>query len=51
MLIEEHMGPVKIASSVYRNWSPGVSKAKNNFLNMVVEAETSSAHRACWEEH
>jgi len=39
MLIEEHMGPVKIASSVYET-EPWGFQSKNNFLNMVVEAET-----------
>ncbi|MCJ7449210.1 MAG: 2-amino-4-hydroxy-6-hydroxymethyldihydropteridine diphosphokinase [Bacteroidales bacterium] len=38
-LIEEHIGPVKLISSVYET-EPWGFQSENDFLNMVVEVET-----------
>ncbi len=39
-LMEEHIGPVKHASSVYET-EPWGFQSENYFLNMVIEVETS----------
>jgi 2-amino-4-hydroxy-6-hydroxymethyldihydropteridine diphosphokinase len=39
-LVEEHIGPVKHASSVYET-EPWGFQSENYFLNMVIEVETS----------
>jgi len=38
-LIEEHIGPVRLRSSVYET-EPWGFRSENNFLNMAVQAET-----------
>jgi 2-amino-4-hydroxy-6-hydroxymethyldihydropteridine diphosphokinase len=40
VLIKEHVGPVKLASSVYET-EPWGFHSENDFLNMVVEVETT----------